>query len=98
MLTGTPPADLEKSYLSNPGKGWGVIAKSLGIKPGSKEFKSLKSGAEAAAGKGKSSGSGMGASDNGKGEKGDKASGHESGKGGNGSGHEGGKDGGGKSK
>lgn len=32
---------LEKTKL-NKGKGWGVIAKSLGIKPGSSEFHALK--------------------------------------------------------
>ena len=31
-------------YRSNKGKGWGVLAKSLGIKPGSREFHALKSG------------------------------------------------------
>lgn len=29
-------------YSANKGKGWGVLAKSLGIKPGSKEFHALK--------------------------------------------------------
>lgn len=29
-------------YNANKGKGWGVIAKNLGIKPGSKEFHELK--------------------------------------------------------
>ena len=29
-------------YKKNKGKGWGVIAKNLGIKPGSKEFHALK--------------------------------------------------------
>ena len=39
------PADhvLDK-YKANKGKGWGVLAKSLGIKPGSPEFKALKAG------------------------------------------------------
>ncbi len=32
-------------YKANKGKGWGVIAKQLGIKPGSKEFHALKNGA-----------------------------------------------------
>lgn len=32
------------SYKKNRGKGWGVIAKSLGIKPGSPEFHALKRG------------------------------------------------------
>jgi hypothetical protein len=31
-----------REYKSSKGKGWGVIAKSLGIKPGSKEFHELK--------------------------------------------------------
>lgn len=31
-----------EKYKANKGKGWGVIAKQLGIKPGSKEFKDLK--------------------------------------------------------
>jgi hypothetical protein len=31
-------------YRANKGKGWGVIAKRLGIKPGSKEFHALKKG------------------------------------------------------
>ena len=31
-------------YKANKGKGWGVIAKQLGIKPGSKEFHALKNG------------------------------------------------------
>ncbi len=34
-------------YKKNKGKGWGVIAKELGIKPGSKEFKDLKGKAKA---------------------------------------------------
>ena len=33
-------------YKAGKGKGWGALAKSLGIKPGSKEFKALKSGNE----------------------------------------------------
>lgn len=31
-------------YKAEKGKGWGVIARSLGIKPGSKEFHALKQG------------------------------------------------------
>lgn len=31
-------------YKANKHKGWGVLAKSLGIKPGSKEFQALKQG------------------------------------------------------
>lgn len=33
-----------KEYQANKGKGWGVIAKNLGIKPGSREFHELKKG------------------------------------------------------
>jgi hypothetical protein len=33
-----------KEYQVHKGKGWGVIAKNLGIKPGSKEFHALKKG------------------------------------------------------
>ncbi len=33
-----------KQYRSDRGRGWGVLAKSLGIKPGSKEFRALKRG------------------------------------------------------
>ena len=31
-------------YKSSKGKGWGALAKSLGIKPGSREFHALKRG------------------------------------------------------
>lgn len=31
-------------YRSGKGKGWGVLAKSLGVKPGSREFHALKRG------------------------------------------------------
>ena len=33
-----------KRYKENKGKGWGVLARSLGIKPGSRAFKALKRG------------------------------------------------------
>jgi hypothetical protein len=33
-------------YKTSKNKGWGVLAKSLGIKPGSKEFKALKAGSD----------------------------------------------------
>lgn len=39
----TQPTDrVMREYKSGKGKGWGVIAKNLGIKPGSKEFHALK--------------------------------------------------------
>jgi hypothetical protein len=39
-----PPERVVQVYKANHGKGWGVIAKSLGIKPGSPEFHALKRG------------------------------------------------------
>ncbi len=39
-----PPETVMRTYQSRKGKGWGVIAKELGIKPGSKEFHALKNG------------------------------------------------------
>jgi hypothetical protein len=37
-----PTKKVIEKYKSGKGKGWGVLAKSLGIKPGSKEFHALK--------------------------------------------------------
>ncbi len=42
--TQRPPEQVVQVYKANRGKGWGVIAKSLGIKPGSPEFHALKRG------------------------------------------------------
>jgi len=39
-----PTEDVVRKYKSGKGQGWGALAKSLGIKPGSKEFKELKNG------------------------------------------------------
>lgn len=39
-----PPETVLHTYQSHRGKGWGVIAKELGIKPGSREFHALKNG------------------------------------------------------
>jgi hypothetical protein len=38
------PEVVVQTYKTHKGKGWGVIAKELGIKPGSKEFHALKNG------------------------------------------------------
>ena len=38
------PEVVLQTYRTHRGKGWGVIAKQLGIKPGSKEFHALKNG------------------------------------------------------
>ena len=42
--TQKPSEQVVKVYNTHQGKGWGVIAKSLGIKPGSAEFHALKRG------------------------------------------------------
>jgi hypothetical protein len=39
-----PPEAVVQTYQTHRGKGWGVIAKELGIKPGSREFHALKNG------------------------------------------------------
>ena len=39
-----PIENVIEKYKSGKGKGWGALAKSLGIKPGSKEFHALKRG------------------------------------------------------
>lgn len=39
-----PVDDVIQHYKSNKGKGWGAMAKQLGIKPGSEEFHALKNG------------------------------------------------------
>jgi hypothetical protein len=39
-----PPETVVQTYKAHKGKGWGVIAKELGIKPGSREFHALKNG------------------------------------------------------
>ncbi len=44
QMTGKPPETVVQVYKSSKGKGWGVIAKELGIKPGSREFHALKNG------------------------------------------------------
>ena len=41
-VTNRPIGTVEKYYAAHRGQGWGVVAKQLGIKPGSKEFHSLK--------------------------------------------------------
>lgn len=65
QMTSKPPEAVLRTYQANKGKGWGVIAKSLGIKPGSKEFHALKRGdfrldGEPGGGKDKGPGKGKG--------------------------------------
>jgi hypothetical protein len=43
-MSGRSTDSVIRHYKSGKGKGWGAIAKSLGIKPGSKEFHALKRG------------------------------------------------------
>ena len=45
-LSHRPVDDVIKVYRANRKKGWGVMAKRLGIKPGSREFHALKRGAD----------------------------------------------------
>jgi hypothetical protein len=68
-MSGHPYERVVQTYRTNRGKGWGVIAKSLGIKPGSPEFHALKNGdfvfngqpqEEPRQGKGKGGGHGRG--------------------------------------
>lgn len=44
QFSGKQPDRVMDVYSRSKGKGWGVIAKELGIKPGSAEFHALKSG------------------------------------------------------
>lgn len=53
----SPKYVLEK-YKAGKGKGWGDLAQSLGIKPGSKEFQALKHDSDFAFPKGKDNGKG----------------------------------------
>ena len=41
-----PVLSVAEEYKQNQGKGWGVMAKEMGIKPGSREFRELKRGAQ----------------------------------------------------
>lgn len=45
-ITNRPVLSVAEEYKKNQGKGWGVMAKDLGIKPGSREFHKLKGGAQ----------------------------------------------------
>jgi hypothetical protein len=64
QVASKPVEVVTKEYQANKGKGWGVIAKNLGIKPGLKEFHALKKGDfdgnDSDSGKGKGKGKGKG--------------------------------------
>jgi hypothetical protein len=53
-VTNQPIDTVKKNYMAYRDQGWGVIAKHLGIKPGSKEFHALKKDATGLLSKGKS--------------------------------------------
>jgi len=50
-MTNKPIDDVINEYQKNKGKGWGFIAKQMGIKPGSPEFKALKAKTKGKAGR-----------------------------------------------
>jgi hypothetical protein len=63
-MSNKPIGHVIEKYKAGKGKGWGVLAKSLGIKPGSKDFHALKQGQDLYVdkdrGKGKVKGKGKG--------------------------------------
>ncbi len=59
-MAGKPPKYVVERYKSEKDKGWGALAKSLGIKPGSKEFHALKNGNDFYDDNGKDKGKGKG--------------------------------------
>lgn len=59
-MSNRPPEYVLERYKTKKGKGWGVLAKSLGIKPGSKEFHALKRGHDLYDYDGKDKGKGKG--------------------------------------
>ncbi len=64
QVAGQPVDAVLREYQTGKEKGWGAIAKSMGIKPGSKEFHALKSGdldgSDSGKGKGKGHSKGKG--------------------------------------
>ncbi len=64
-MSAKPAEYVVKQYKAGKNKGWGALAQSLGIKPGSREFHALKSGSDLYDGKVKGKG---GSKDNGKGK------------------------------
>ena len=63
-MSNQPVSHVIEKYKAGKGKGWGVLAKSLGIKPGSQDFHALKQGQglynDKDRGKGKVKGKGKG--------------------------------------
>lgn len=61
QVAGQPREVVLKEYREGKGRGWGAIAKNLGIKPGSREFHELKRGFDGdGPGNGKGQGKGKG--------------------------------------
>lgn len=59
-MSNHPPEYVVTKYKGDKKKGWGVLAKSLGIKPGSAEFHALKRGQDLYGDEGKGAGKGSG--------------------------------------
>lgn len=59
-MSAKPAEYVIEKYRSGKGKGWGALAKSLGIKPGSKEFHALKRGSDFYDDRGRGKGKGKG--------------------------------------
>lgn len=55
-MSGKPIEYVTEKYKAGKGQGWGSLAKSLGIKPGSREFHALKRGDDLYGKKGKGKG------------------------------------------
>lgn len=55
-ISNTKPTDVADKYVANKSKGWGAMAKELGIKPGSAEFHELKQSTKNKKSKNKGSG------------------------------------------
>lgn len=55
-ISGRSPQYVLEKYKAGKGNGWGVLAQSLGIKPGSKEFQALKHNSDFTFAKGKAHG------------------------------------------
>ncbi len=55
-MSSRPTEYVISEYRTNKGKGWGALARSLGIKPGSREFHALKRGHDLYDGRGKNEG------------------------------------------
>ncbi|UCG38286.1 MAG: hypothetical protein JSV00_08840 [bacterium] len=64
-MSSRPVDEVLDRYRTEKGKGWGALAMSLGIKPGSKEFQALKQGSDITGSAGGNKGNGK---DKGKGK------------------------------